>query len=89
MQARLLRGQRLQRVRLTGLDQRPSPRRVDDDGPAGRLADAYGREVNVVALTIPERETIIRALVDPSPGLEELRGVLLREHVGRVRYGLV
>jgi hypothetical protein len=45
--------------------------------------------VNVFALTIPERETIIRALVDPPPGLEELRGVLLREHVGRVRYGLV
>jgi hypothetical protein len=42
--------------------------------------------VNVFALTIPERETIIRALVDPPP---ELRGVLLREHVGRVRYGLV
>ena len=31
----------------------------------------------VLALTIPERETIIRALDDPPPGLEELRGVLL------------
>ena len=39
----------------------------------------------VLALTIPERETIIRALDDPPPGLEELRAVLLREHVGRVR----
>ena len=39
----------------------------------------------VLALTIPERETIIRALEDAPPGLEELRAVLLREHVGRVR----
>ena len=43
----------------------------------------------VLALTIPERETIIRALDDPPPGLEELRGVLLREHVWRQREGLV
>jgi hypothetical protein len=34
-------------------------------------------------------ETTIRALDDPPPGLEELRGVLLREHVGRVRDPLV
>ena len=43
----------------------------------------------MLALTIPERETIIRALDDPPLGLEELRAVLLREHVGRVRDGLV
>ena len=43
----------------------------------------------VLALTIPERELIIRALDDPPSGLEELRAVLLREHVGRVRHGLV
>ena len=43
----------------------------------------------VLALTIPEREMIIRALDDPPPGLEEVRAVLLREHVGRVRDGLV
>jgi hypothetical protein len=42
----------------------------------------------VLALTIPERETIIRALDDAPPGLEELR-VVLREHAGRVRDGLV
>ena len=29
----------------------------------------------VLALTIPERETIIQALDDPPPGLEELRAV--------------
>jgi hypothetical protein len=33
----------------------------------------------VIALTIPERETILAALEDPPPGLEELRAVLLRE----------
>jgi len=35
------------------------------------------------------RDTIIRALDDAPPGLEELRAVLMREHVGRVRDGLV
>ena len=43
----------------------------------------------VLALTIPEREAIIQALDDALPGLEELRAVLLREHVARVRDGLV
>ncbi len=52
-------------------------------------APAYGRMTKVLALTIPERETIIRALDDAPPRLEELRAVLLREHVGRVRDGLV
>jgi hypothetical protein len=36
--------------------------------------------MKVLALTIPERETVIRALDEASPGLEELRAVLLREH---------
>jgi hypothetical protein len=43
----------------------------------------------VLELTIPARETIIRALDAPPPGLKGLRAVLLREHVGRVRDGLV
>jgi hypothetical protein len=38
--------------------------------------------VKILALDIPERETIVRALEDPPPGLEELRSVLLAEHVG-------
>jgi len=42
----------------------------------------------VLGLSITERETIIRALDIPPPGLEELRGVLLAEHVGRKREGL-
>ena len=63
---------------------RPRHPRLTADEPT-----AYGRMTKVLALTIPERETIIRALDDAPPGLEELRAVLLREHVGRVRDGLI
>ena len=62
---------------------------VDDPALAERLEDNYGRMTRVIALTIPERETIIRALDDAPDGLEELRAVLIREHVARVREGLV
>jgi hypothetical protein len=64
-------------------------RLVDDPSLAERLEDDYGRMTRVLALTIPEREMLIRALDDPPAGLEELRAVLLREHVARVRDGLV
>ncbi len=73
---------------VTGPVGRASARLVDDDPLADRLEGAYGREVKVLGLDIPERETIIRALEDPPAGLEELRGVLLREHEWRVREGL-
>ena len=43
----------------------------------------------MLALTIADREAILRALDDPSAGLAELRGVLLHEHEWRVREGLV
>ena len=43
----------------------------------------------VPGLTIREREAIIQALDHPPRGLEELRAVPLREHVGRVRDGLL
>jgi hypothetical protein len=43
--------------------------------------------VKVLALTITEREAIIRTLDDPPDGLAELRGVLLREHKWSVREG--
>jgi hypothetical protein len=39
----------------------------------------------VLALEIDGRELIIRPLDDPPDGLQELRGVLPREHVGRQR----
>ena len=61
--------------------------------PTTRTSPADARpptaDDRVLALTIPERETIIRVLDDAPPGLEELRAVLIREHVGRVRDGLV
>jgi hypothetical protein len=38
---------------------------------------------------VPEREAILRALDDPSTGLAELGGVLLKEREWRVREGLV
>jgi hypothetical protein len=43
----------------------------------------------VLALTIADREAIIRTLDDPPDDLAELRGVLLREHEWGVREGLV
>ena len=43
-----------------------------------------------MALTILAREAMIWALDDPpTKALAELRGILLEEHVGRVRDGLV
>jgi hypothetical protein len=59
------------------------------DATAEWLEAAYDREAKVLALTIPDREAILRALDDPPGALAELRGVLLREHEWRVRTGLV
>jgi hypothetical protein len=56
---------------------------------AEKLEMAYDRETRVLALTIDEREMIIRTLDDPPESLAELRGVLVREHDWRVREGLV
>jgi hypothetical protein len=42
-----------------------------------------------LALTIPEREAIIRTLDDPPQTLAETTAVLLREHEWRVREGLL
>ena len=62
-------------------------RRVDPT-LAQRLHDAVDRETTMIALTVPERETILRSLADCPDGLTELRGVLLREHEWRQREGL-
>jgi hypothetical protein len=59
------------------------------DDVAERLETAYDRETIVLALTIDDREAILRALDDPPDALGELRGVLLREHERRIRTGLV
>jgi len=57
---------------------------------AHKLDHALLMETMVLALTVVDREAILRALDDPpSDELSELRGVLLREHEWRVREGLV
>jgi len=53
------------------------------------LEDAYDSERDIVALTIFDREAILRALEDCPYGLWELRGVLLLEHEWRLAEGLV
>jgi hypothetical protein len=63
-------------------------RLVDDPELTDKLERAYGRYVKILALDMPERETILLALDEPPSGLEELRAVLLQEHVWRQREGL-
>ena len=63
-------------------------RMVDDDALATKLETAFGRMTRVLALTIPERETILAAMEDVPVGLEELHGVLLREAQWRRAEGL-
>jgi hypothetical protein len=64
-------------------------RLVDDDALAEKLERAYSLSAKVIALEFSDRDSIILALDDPPVGLEELRGVLLREREWRVREGLV
>ena len=73
---------------IPGSDVLELARLVDDPDLADRLETAYGSETKVLALTIPERSTILAALEDPPKELSELRAVLLQEHVGRRRNGL-
>lgn len=54
-------------------------RLVDDPELAIKLDENYSRGTKVLALTIPERTTILAALEDAPADLAELRGVLLRE----------
>jgi len=65
------------------------PRRAARKVVGHVLETAYDRETKLLALTIVDRESILRALDEPPNGLTELRGVLLREHEWRVREGLV
>lgn len=58
------------------------------DDTAERLEDAIECETTLLALSITDRESILRTLDDPPDGLVELRGVLLRELEWRQREGL-
>jgi hypothetical protein len=55
---------------------------------AEKLYAAVDRSQTVLALTVPEREQILRSLEDCPPTLAQLRGVLLREHEWRLEHGL-
>ena len=55
------------------------------DDTAEALIIALEAEQALVALSITDREAILRTLDEPPDGLAELRGVLLREHEGRGR----
>ena len=59
------------------------------DDTAEALIVALEAEQALVALSIADREAMLKTLDDPPIGLAELRGVLLREHEWRVRQGLV
>ena len=59
------------------------------DDTAEALTVALEAEQALVALTIQDREAILRTLVEPPAALAELRAVLLKEHEGRLRGGLV
>lgn len=61
-----------------------------DESTASLLERAQEREIAVVALSIEDRERILRALDDPpAEELAHLRAVLLQEHEWRVREKLV
>jgi hypothetical protein len=49
---------------------------------------AYDSERSAVALTVPDREAILRTVEDCPDEPAELRGVLLREHAWRMEHGL-
>ena len=57
---------------------------------AKKIDHALLIETRVLALTVVDRESILRVLDDPqTDALAELRGVLLAEHEWHVREGLV
>jgi hypothetical protein len=55
---------------------------VDEDALADKFAGAYGRDAKVLALDIPERETILVALDYPPAGLAELGAVRSKSTCG-------
>ena len=64
--------------------------RLVDEPTRSLLEKALGLGTVVLALTIDDRERILRALDDVrTDSLAELRAVLLQEHEWRVRDGLV
>ena len=58
------------------------------DDTADVLTVAWEADQGLVALTVTDRERILRVLDEPPGGLAELRAVLLQEHERRGRHGL-
>ena len=58
------------------------------DDTAERLERAWEVETKVLALTVGEREEILRALEGSPDGLAELQGALVRDRESRQRIGL-
>jgi hypothetical protein len=58
-----------------------------DDGPTKIVLEkALEQQTTIIALTVPDREMILRALDGPqTTALAELRATLLLEHEWRVR----
>jgi hypothetical protein len=56
---------------------------------ADALAVALDARQRLVAVTVQDREAILRVLDEPPDDLAELRAVLLKEHEGHVRDWLV
>ena len=55
---------------------------------ADKLQSALTDRSKLVSLTIPERDAILEVIEHPPAGLEELRGVLVGQHVWRQQEGL-
>ena len=64
-------------------------RQADFNETAERLERASDLETKLLALTLAERDEILRALEDAPTGLATLRGQLLRDRERWVREGLV
>ena len=93
VRARTRRRRKIEHVFLAGIPVQEElilelARMVDDEALAERLESCYRRDVKVMGLDVPERETILRALEAPPTGLEELRAVLLQEVEWRRREGI-
>lgn len=83
-------------MKLAGLDVRDSDvlalarllRQSGSIDTAERLERAYDVETKLLALTLGERDEILRALEDAPAGLATLRGQLFRDRQRWVREGL-
>jgi hypothetical protein len=56
-----------------------------DDTAGDTLRRVLENDTRILGLEVAERETILRVLEDPPPGLTELRATLFQEHMARTR----